>query len=367
MLARDPASQVPEFLFLKYITEEREDQGGVTGALMHFLMQTGFTPGQLSELQSKLNSRVSGAQVKGPVDLFAAGDANTFTITSAVVNKEGGMTKSLVTSGKAPLYQGGKVAVATNLNKYGAQLMAATFEKANSITDLSVNLLYKYYLKVNGLKGKITVDYEKMSQLIKQDKVTAEYRRIESKNSVQESQSWDELHKVYNKLVEKNAVIIEIEQGIPNATSDKLTEMFFQLFMDKFATPATDKPATPPTEKEKEYLPGKNNAYGYYLNVNRIEQSITKKKEVIYMNYDYMMPMELSVTQNLKTFYNSAKDNKNCVATINLNDPFYKHMDIQFLVDNDAVSMFEKGEVNYVTVNVRKKETRVTISLIPLF
>src|SRR5689334_1507397 len=97
MLAKDPVTQVPSFLFLKYVTEEREDQGGVSGALMHFLMQTGYTPAQLSETQSKLNAQVSGAVVKGPVDLFAAEDANSFTITSAVVNKDGGMTKSLIT------------------------------------------------------------------------------------------------------------------------------------------------------------------------------------------------------------------------------------------------------------------------------
>jgi hypothetical protein len=354
-LAKDPVTQVPSFLFLKYVTEEREDQGGVSGALMHFLMQTGYTPTQLAETQSKLNAQVSGAVVKGPVDLFAAEDANSFTITSAVVNKDGGMTKSLITSGKAPLQQGGKVAVASNLNKFGAQLMAATFEKASSVTDLSVNLFYKYYLKVNGLKAKITVDYEKIAQQIKEDKVTAEYRRIESKDAVQESQSWNEMHKIYDKLVEKNAVVIDIQQGIPNATSDKLTEMFFQLFMDKFATPATDKPqATPPTEAEKQYLPGKNNAYGYYLNVKRIQQGITKKKDVIQMNYDYMLPMELSITQNLKTFYNSVKDNKCCIASVLLNDAFYRHMDIRFVLDLEAKEMFDQ-EVNYVTVNVRKK------------
>src|SRR5882757_3238912 len=39
MLAKDPQTKVPEFLFLKYVTEEREDQGGVSGALMHFLME----------------------------------------------------------------------------------------------------------------------------------------------------------------------------------------------------------------------------------------------------------------------------------------------------------------------------------------
>ena len=355
MLAKDPVTQVPSFLFLKYLTENREDQGGVNGALMHFLMQTGFTQSQLAETQSKLNAQVSGAVVKGPVDMFAVEDANSFTITSAVVSKDGGMTKSLVTSGKAPLQQGGKVAVATNLNKFGAQLMAATFEKTSSVTDLSVNLFYKYYLKVNGLKAKITVDYEKMSQQIKEDKVTAEYRRIESKDAVQESQSWNELHKVFDKLVEKNAVVIDIQQGIPNATSDKLTEMFFQLFMDKFATPATDKPqATPPTEAEKQYLPGKNTAYGYYLNVKRIQQGIMKKKEVIQMNYDYMLPMELSVTQNLKTFYNSVKDNKNCIASVYLNDGFFRNMDIRFTLDLEAKEIFDQ-EVNYVTINVRKK------------
>lgn len=358
MLSKDPASQVPEFLFMKYITEEREDQGGVTGALMHFLMQTGFTPSQLAELQGKLNARVSGAKVKGPVDLYAAGDANTFTITSAVVNKEGGMTKSLVTSGKAPLYQGGKVAVATNLNKYGAQLMAATFEKANSITDLSVNLFYKYYLKVNGVKGRITVDYEKISQIFKQDSISARYYRKETKNEVRESQRWDEMHKFYSKLVEKQAVDVKLDEGMPNELSKKLIEMFFQFFMDKFTTPATDQPnIAPPSQAEQQNLPGKNNAYGYYLNIKKFEQSVIRKKEVFNLSYNFLLPMELSVTQNLKTFYNSVKDNKNCIATINLNDPFYKHMDIQFLVDNDAVSMFEKGEVNYVTVNVRKKRT----------
>jgi hypothetical protein len=355
MLAKDPLTQVPSFLFLKYVTEEREDQGGVSGALMHFLMQTGYTPAQLIETQSKLNAKVNGAVVKGPVDLFAAEDANSFTITSAVVNKDGGMTKSLVTSGKAPLQEGGKVAVATNLNKFGAQLMAATFEKASSVTDLSVNLFYKYYLKVNGLKARLIIDYEQIAKQIKEDKVNAEYRKIESKDAVQESQSWSELHKVYDELVKKSAIKMEIDQGIPNAGSDKITELLFQAFMAKIAQPATDQPqATPPTPAESQALPGKNTAYGYYLDIKRIQQNIQKKKEVIEVNYNYLLPMELSITQNLKSFYNSVKDNKSCVASVLLNDGFYRHMDIRFVLDLEAKEMFDQ-EVNYVTVNVRKK------------
>jgi hypothetical protein len=357
MISKNPLTQVPEFLFLKYVTEEREDQGGVNGALMHFLMQLGYTKEQLAELQTKMAAKVEGAVVKGPVDLFASEDQNSFRITSGVVNREGGMVKSLITSGKAPLQEGAKVAVATNLNKNGAQLLAATFKENSSITDLSCDFFYKYYVKVNGLKAKITIDYEKISQLVKEDKVTAEYRRIETKESVQESQSWNEMHKVYDKLVEKNAIIIEIDQGIPNATTEKLTELFFQVFMDRLAEPATDKPvAGPPSEAEKEYLPGKKDAYGYYLNVKRIEESVRKKREVIYMNYNYMLGMPVAFSQNLKTWYNSVANNKNCVFDVVLNDKFYKHMDIRFVLDLEAKEMFDQ-EVNYVTVNVKKKRS----------
>jgi hypothetical protein len=355
MLAKNPTTQVPEFLFLKYVTEQREDQGGVTGALMHFLMQLGYTKEQLAELQAKLAAKVDGAVVKGPVDLFASEDDNSFRITSAVVNREGGMVKSLVTSGKAPLQEGAKVAVATNLNKNGAQLLAATFKENASITDLSCDFFYKYYVKVNGLKATITIDYEKISKLVKEDKVTAEYRRIETKESVQESQTWNEMHSVYDKLVENNAITIKIDQGIPNSSTERLTELFFQVFMDRLAEPATDKPMPGvPSEGEKEYLPGKKDAYGYYLNVKRIEENIRKKKEVISMNYNYMLGMPVAFSQNLKTWYSSVKDNKNCVFDVVLNDKFYKHMDIRFVLDLEAKEMFDQ-EVNYVTVNVKKK------------
>ena len=354
MLAKNPETQVPQFLFLKYVTEEREDQGGVSGALLHFLVQWGMTPAQMEELKGKMNSDIPGAVVKGPVDLFPA-DGESYVITSATVNASSGMTKSIVTSGKAPLVEGGKLAVASNLNKIGAQLLAATFEKSSSVTDISVTMNYKYYLKVNGLKATITIDYEKIATLIKEDKVTAEYRRVESKNEVQESQSWNEMHNVFDKMIEKSAVKVDIQQGIPNAISDKLTEIVFQILLDKLTKPADDKVAAgPPAEKEKQYLPGKNDAYGYYLDVKTIQNSIKKKRDVIYINYDYMMPMPGQATGNLASWYNAVKDNKNCIASVNLNDPFYKHLDIRFILDLEAKEMFDQ-EVNYVTVNVRKK------------
>jgi hypothetical protein len=41
------------------------------------------------------------------------------------------------------------------------------------------------------------------------------------------------------------------------------------------------------------------------------------------------------------------------VASVNLNDPFFQHRDIHFILDLDAKEMFDEA-INYVTVNVRK-------------
>ncbi len=357
-LARDARTKVPEFLFLKYVTEQREDQGGVNGALMHFLMQVAFTPQQLTEMETKLRSKMAGAVVKGPVDLFAASAGDTFTITSAVVNTTGGMAKSLVTSGRAPLQQGGKIAVATNLDKNGAQLMAATFEKASSVTDLSVNLFYKYFLVVNGLKAKFTIDYQKMAEVMKQDRIDGKYEweRVWFGQDKQ-TQTWTEIHKVYERMVEKKAITIEITEGPANETTGKITEALFQLFISLVATPATNQPqAPPPTEAEKEYLPGKKNAYNYHLRISRSHHVDIKKKDVVMLNYNYSMPMELSITQNLKSFYDAAKDNPNCIASVILGPGFYQRMDIRFVLDLDAKEIFDQ-EINYVTVNVKKKRS----------
>lgn len=357
-LARDIRTKVPEFLFLKYLTDQRDDQGGVSGALIHFLMQVKFSPEQLTEIQSKLVAKVPGAMVKGPVNLFATGEANTFTITSAVVNTTSGMTKSLVTSGRAPLQEGGKIAVAANLDKNGAQLLAATFEKTSSITDLSVNLFYKYYLVMNGLKAKFTIDYKKIQEVRRQDSVEGKLTRGGWWLwSYDKTQTWTELHTVYERLIEKKAITIEITEGegvSPEKTA-KITEALFQLFLSSITTPATTQPQVPPaTEAEKQNLPGKSTARNYHLNIITQKKLSEQRKEVISLDYNFAMPMELSITQNLISFYDAARDNEKCIGTVVLNDEFYKRMEMQFILDPEAIDMFEK-EVNYASVKARRK------------
>jgi hypothetical protein len=59
---------------------------------------------------------------------------------------------------------------------------------------------------------------------------------------------------------------------------------------------------------------------------------------------------------NLASWYQCVRDNPKCVASVNLNDPFFQHRDINFILDGDAKDMFETA-VNYVTINVRKNRS----------
>ena len=165
----------PEFLFTKFITEAREENGGVSGALLHFLMEWGLTPEQELELKNLLKNQHQGAKLLGPVDVEAA-DGDSFRIISATVNEnDGGFTESVIISGKSPPLPGLRVAVASRLDKFGAQLLAATFEKSKSITDLSLELGFKYTLRYPAARGRAIVNWDKFHSQFQKD--SAEYNK----------------------------------------------------------------------------------------------------------------------------------------------------------------------------------------------
>src|SRR5690606_6371297 len=167
----------PEFIFVKYTTEEEAAAGGAQGALMHFLMEWGLTPEQEKELQNKIADKlgdlksvnpkyaeVKNPKVLGPVTLKSDVEGETFRIVSGTLTNEK-FTPNMVTTGKAPLLPGSKMAVAAILEKNGAQLLAATFEKARSITDVSLNLRFQYEVLTPAVDGVIVVNWVEVSRL----------------------------------------------------------------------------------------------------------------------------------------------------------------------------------------------------------
>lgn len=372
---------VPEFLFTKFTTESRT---GVSGAIMHFLMEWGLTQAQQTELQAALQKQTGNkeAKVMGNVDLSK--EDGGFQIISATLSDKSMATAIL--NGSAPVVAGGKVAVATRLTADGAQLLASSFEKAKSIADLSIELRYKYTLIIPAFKAKMIYDWSRLKDLtddskydktkaLKQDLSAAPWWSI-LRSKTTDITTEDQMHSVMDSLMEKKFVYLDMLETT-NENPEKVAAIrtaFLDMFLKQFTT-ANENPEISAVNQESakpkddgfdkvgdmatgfaDWITGTSRTKEVHIK-NTFHQKVAQgKREEI--NFQSRLPItkEHPLTGNLASWYNGVRDNKSCVNSVNLNDPFFQYRDIRFIMDLEGKEMFEK-EVNFVTINARKKRS----------
>lgn len=373
--------KTPEFLFMKYTSEENVDAGGVQGALMHFLMEWGLTPAQEKEAQQKLAAKLQDLSalnpkyraVRNPVIMGAANvktdPENSFQVISAILSDKK-FTPTLVTSGRAPVLPGGKVAVAALLEKNAAQLMASTLDKNRSIADASLSLRFKYDLLMPAVEGRITVNWERM------DSLSQHYTREANRSHYTEAPSnlWDPLG-VFSKEQDRNFVtdtekdslftfmkeskVVDVQLENLQPESQVATEMV-HAFMEYFLQSVTEKEFRKPDSDDEPKNAAKEYDYAfdtYKVDKQKLAQKISRRSETYYLKVRLPITQEFTLTGNLAGWYDAAKNNVKCVNTVNLNDPFFEHRDIYLILDMEAEEMFGK-ELNFVTVDIRKRRNQ---------
>ncbi len=382
---------------MKYTTEEKADAGGVQGGLLHFLMQWSLSTQQERELRSKVRTQCKAGgkpgELVGPVELDQAADASSFRIVSAVLEDES-MRKSLVSSGRAPTYPGGKVSAAASLDKYGAQLFLATVEKSKSIADLSVALDYKYRVQMPGAKGEIIYHWDRMQEVQKTFEGKYEAERSRKKRTKKNRRDYyryenpfvmfvddavrakglrddyrytdTETRRVFDTMIEQGVVQFNFEPGYADDEySAKIIDAMHQVFVNRIMEPADEAPALAEDQGNLDVKPitepnldlEKARKRTYIVKRDEMASKMAVKKEVIRLDYGVAVERQHQMVANVASWYDANKDNRKCVQQVNLNDPFFSHRDIRFIVDLEARSIFE-DMVNYVTVNVRKRRGR---------
>lgn len=359
----------PAFLFMKFTTEEAQDQ--FSGAIMHFLMEWGLTAAQRKEVEGILKvggqGAAKGSILRGAVDVSPFGD-ESFRIISATLNSD--KTKStVVKSGQAPVLPGSKIAAAAMLNKNGAQLMASTFERANSIADLSIELSYKYALRYPAVKGRATVDWSQIYEEIRKDslsytKTTRKKSRggifggivdaVFGKKSEVNKQTYDEVRTAMDSLVERKVINFQFDENINDERVNGIREAFMQFFFDQITDAVPSDQPPPPGKKELEAIPNIKQGRSYKFNRSYFEKSFRQNVQVYNFNYRLTVDKTHTTTGNLADWYNGSKHNKDCVGTVILNDPFFQHREVNVILDAEAEEMMKK-ELNYVTVKLRKQ------------
>ena len=354
----------PEFLFLKFTTEQASGPGAVSGALMHFLMEWGLTPKQEQELLGKLKAKYPDAELLGAVPMEVEGEGS-FQIVSATMSDKN-LAGSVVTSGKAPLVPGGRAAAASRLGNEGAQLMAATFEKGRSIADLSIALNYTYQTLMPAAKGRVVVDWSRLEREFKQ--LSAEYSRrrtgrtttrflgVAIGSSSTYAYTYNEMREEYDFLLEKEVIKVDFDELVADERVAKIRDAFFQFFVNNMAQTVKEEPPPPPSDKEKDGSPDIKYGSRYQYKQTSIKSAYARRTQTFDLNYRLAVRRPFQIVGNLASWYDAVKDNPKCVSAVNLNDPFFQHRDINFIVDLDAKDIFEQA-VNYVTVNVRKRRS----------
>lgn len=411
-LGKKVDGKTPEFLFLKYTTEQRESEGGAQGGLLHFLVEWGLTPEQREELESKISDMTGGrGKLMGPVDL-RPNEGESFKIVSATL-QDRKLTPTFITSGKAPPMEGGKAAVAARLDKIGAQLFDATLQKTSSIVDVSLVLDYQYTVMVKAAKGYLKYDLDITST--QGDDMAYDFMRKELDNRPQELQNAMDLYnankgkledqcevasgmgnmlvamqamdaaigntsgggtgspyeygaseqmmrKLYDYFEQKERIILKWEESLDDDRLDVMREAFFEFFLNSFAEPEipeitslADNADAPSTGMSDEYKDGVQNSFSM-KSCTQMTSTRTVDKTIRLDNIILPVTRHYQMVANIANSYDQVRDNPACVGTVNLNDPFFQHRDINFIMDLEAEEIFNK-EINYVTVNVRKRRS----------
>ena len=350
------ASGDPEFLFLKYTTDAKTDGGGVEGALMHFLMEWGLTDAQLKEAQEKLTAKNPAAKILGPASVETDSE-RSFEVKSATLNSQG---NSLITSGNAPVMPGSKVVTASKMDKYAAQLLVNSFDKAAS--DVSLILRFKYRTLMPAAKGKIVIDWSKLYQKYQKD--SAQFKSNEKKESyffglisvtTSSEKNYKEVRQEMETLVSQKYIDFQFDELDPNSEKVKpIREGFMNMLTQMIGELNQSVDNKPPTPEEVAAMPDIKTGTSYKFVREKFIKKVQRGREVLNLNYRSTYYNPVDITQNLNSWYKDLKSNPRCVGLVNLNDPFFEHRDVNFIMDETTNSMFEDKEVNYVTVNVRK-------------
>jgi hypothetical protein len=356
-LARRPDG-TPEFLFLKYMTDKPGSRGGISGALMHFLMEWGLTSEQEAEIKAKLTAKVPGAQLMGAVPLEPEGDTGSFQIISATLSDRT-LAPTVVLSGKAPPLPNSRAAAASRLTADGAQLLAATFEKSRSISDVSVALNYRYSTLMPAVRGKIVLDWSRLEQ--EQESLRIKYTKTPGKCFMwwcgAPTYTYDEV-KEQVKFLEDNKVITwHMDELIADERTAKVREAFLQYLLNMTTEPPKpDTPPPPASADEKAKNPDVKHGRKYTFNQSSMKRAFARKREEVNLTMRLAVKWPHQLVGNMMSFYDAARDNPRCVATVNLDDPFFQHREIPINLSLERPEIFDEA-VNYVTVNVRKRRS----------
>lgn len=353
-----------ELLCLKYV----DSQGGTNGGLLHALIEFTLPQEQLDRVQAELRKTAGNARIAGPVQLMQStrdGEEGTgsFEVVSAVLSDrgEGGFTRSLVASGRAPLTPGSKAVVAAILSPQGATLLWNSLEGPTS--DVSVSVHGYYEALVQGYNARVTANvstvYEHFSQIANAQKGFTKRQVRDIVDELRRNGTLD------IQVADRSAglsIKTEDMAGILQLVTDKLTTLMFDDSSGWSAAPAAE------VAVERGQLQGRASrgflhrlfaGSGNQAYVSDDQWVLKNRKEIrqntftlnLTKNTSIRVPVDTS--GNLGGLYRELAEDPRYFRIVNLADPAFEFRPVYFQLDGDFLDAFQDA-INFVSVSFRK-------------
>ena len=355
-----------ELMCIKYVGEGDQPSGGLFHALIQFTLPDTL----ISQLQDALKKKVSGAKILGPVPLqpLASGEgegAAGFQLVSAILSNAGGegsFSRSVITSGYAPLLPGSKSAIAANLTPEGATLLWNSFTGATSDVSVSINACYEAAVKA--YNAVITANMDVI------------YKHFSTVYNYQHKYTKRELRDVSDELIKDGKINIEAfdrskglniknsdMEGILSIITDKITEIMFNTETGWSKAPEKEDAVTAGQIKGRQKRGWITKLFKGTGNTKYIsdDQFVLKKRSDIRSNSFYLnlsktttIKVPVHSSGNLGGLYEELGNDTKYFRIVNLNDAAFQHRDIYFQIDGEYVDAF-KSKINFVAVNFKKE------------
>jgi hypothetical protein len=345
---------LPELMAVKFVDPDSKASGG----LFHMLVTLALPEEERAALEQGLKGLVPKAKLLGPVPLLQ--EEGSFTIVSATL-KDGGFTRSLISSGKAPVTPGSKAAVAASLSPQGATLLWDSLIRPTS--DVSVAVSAWYEAMIPAYKARIRAD------------VSTVYTHFSTIQNRQEAYTKTQLRDIFDELVRKGTVDVEVLDRLPedennkamqtltDLAANKLTEIIFDTKTGFTALPEKE------TAVEKGQIKGrqKRGAFARFFKGTGNQKYVTdnqyvlKKREdinraefSINLTRNAVVKVPFDTAGNISGFYERYKANPDIFRVVNLADPAFQKRELFFRIDGDFAEAFEKI-MNFASVSLRKR------------
>ncbi len=401
-----------ELLCLKYQGKDGVSSGG----LFHALFEFGLPADMVDSIETELRSEVPAARIVGPVPLLQSteeGGGGSFEVVSSVVREDsqGGLARTVLTSGSAPLMPGSRAVVASLLEPEGATLLWDSLTGPTSDVSVSVHAYYEAVVEGYNARVEANIDsvYDHFSELsneqgLPEDEDEGIPRQgaspagaaaaaagsivagpggaaIGAGLAAQGRRSLDPglftreyIATVRDTLIRDGSIqvtvldrsqALDIESGAMDGLLSLITDKLVELMFDSTTGWAKE----PPREQAMAFeniqgkttegwlakvFGGRNRQYAADdLYVLKDRKDIRENQFSVILSRSTTVKVPVDASGNLGGVYDALEADTRYFRTVNLEDPAFQFREVRFILDGNFVDSFS-DLVNFASVTVRK-------------